>query len=258
LLFICISLNQKTEAQTIKESQHCITIVGTIHTGSQFINHHTLYRLLDEIKPDIVFREQSEPYKHVFGLRTGYFLRLIKPSIEQLSLQRYTQKHRQVIVIPFDTMIPQRRSYIANNALMEAKLDQQLDLAIMTKSDSIEWNHYKMTYNNYYTFVFNNSLAAINQDSTVSLTRELYHMMEKQLSSLVSRYSTDSTLLNWFVHERNFWLLRNQYMVNKISQVIEANPGKKLLVMTGLNHKYILIDLLQKKYGKGIQFLPVQ
>lgn len=257
LLLVCCYFNKTALAQTV-ESVRRITIVGTIHTGNRFFNHHTLYRLLKANSPDIVLREQSESFERVFGLRTGYFLGLMKPSIEQLSLQKYTQQHRQVIVIPYDTVIPNRRAYMASLAVLDTKFHQQLDAAKMTQSDSLIWVQYKQLENNYYTYILNQHLSAINQDSIVGITKALYTMEAALISPLVTRYSTDSSLTAWFEHEQRFWLLRNEYMARQIIQVLEAYPDKRIMVMAGFNHKYLLTDLLRKKYGKNIQFLPVQ
>ena len=80
-----------------------ILIIGTIHTGNKNINHKILYQLLESLNPDIILDEDSQKYKPVFGLKTARFLKIVKPSIEQLALQTFLKRHPNAIVLPYDT-----------------------------------------------------------------------------------------------------------------------------------------------------------
>lgn len=79
-------LNGYSQTDSLKTE---ILIIGTIHTGNKNINHKILYQLLESLNPDIILDEDSQKYKPVFGLKTARFLKIVKPSIEQLALQTF-------------------------------------------------------------------------------------------------------------------------------------------------------------------------
>ena len=221
-----------------------VHILGLIHTGNNQFGEKDLQAELERLQPDIILWEQSIPYKRVFGLRTAHFLNIWKPGIEQLALQSYTRRNRNCMVLPYDTVIANRQQYIKNLEQSSSQLFQHLSKAAMTTEDSsILAAHLEERHANF-SGLRKKSISQINAAIEIEKIRQQNLFEEKVLSGIAMKYCTDTTLRNWYLNYRQFWIDRNQYMAKKIEAIASAHPHKKIVVLTGLDHKYILIDLL--------------
>ena len=74
--------------------------------------------------------------------------------------------------------------------------------------------------------------------------------MERNIiAPLADKYIHDKILVNEFKEELSFWIARNDYMVKRILEVTRNQNGKKIIVLTGLAHKYYLVDKLNNQPG---------
>jgi len=231
-----------------------IHILGLIHSGNHQFGEKELQAELERLQPDIILWEQSIPYKRVFGLRTAHFLNIWKPGIEQLALQSYTRRNRNCMVLPYDTVIANRHQYIRDLEQTSSQFFQHLSKAAMTPEDSsILAAHLEERHVNF-SGLRNKSIRQINAATETEKIRQQYQFEEKVLSTIAMRYCTDTTLRNWYLNYRQFWIDRNQYMAKKIEAIASAHPHKKIVVLTGLDHKYILIDLFNANTSRRWQW----
>jgi hypothetical protein len=63
---------------------------------------------------------------------------------------------------------------------------------------------------------------------------------------LVQKYVSDEELKEWSATDLEFWDKRNEFMAAQLLKHIALNPGKKMIVLSGLLHKYPLLQLLGK------------
>ena len=223
-----------------------VIIIGTIHSGNKHFSHKELFNDLEGIKPDVILMEQSTPFKRVFGLRTANFLGIWKPGIEQLALQRYTAKYGTCVVLPFDTLIKERHKYKRDLQVKTKTVLDTLLEANLTTEDSVTLSNYLIKSNSYYDLILNKSLKEINKKSITDKSRELYQLEKDSINPLVIRYCADSSLTSWYLNDQIFWELRNNYMAKQIRTIANQFRGKKIVVLTGLNHKYFLLDDLSR------------
>ena len=94
-----------------------------MHYGNKHFNHKTLYQLIDSLNPDIILEESNLEYKQVFGLKTARFLKIFKPSIEQLTLQTFKKRNKSILILPFDTTFqnPKATKNLLNAAVIDGK-----------------------------------------------------------------------------------------------------------------------------------------
>lgn len=211
MLFLYVLLLKYSFAQ--EESIHTsITIIGTIHTGNKHFSHKELFNDLKSIKPDIILWEHSVLFKKVFGLRTGHFLQIFKPSIEQLALQKYTAKYGNCVVLPFDTIIPERLKYKRDLQVKHDLVFNTLLKVKLPRVDSIALSSYIVASNSYYGMIPNKSLKDLNEKNIIDKSRKLDQIETDSINQLVKRYCPDSLLLDWYLNNQIFWELRNQYM----------------------------------------------
>lgn len=235
------SFAQKTPVQAE------LIIVGTLHSGNKKFNHKTLYRVLKKIKPDIVLKESSDEYKHIFGLEFIRLLRLRKPGIEQLSLNKYMVKNKNCVIIPYDTIIPDRPAYIKAWAAIDDLFYKKLNEAAMSFNDSIVYASFNKKNKDYYGGFKNLTLARLNKADIVELSRQIHKTETDTILYFGKKYISDTTIVQNFEKELIFWDKRNAYMVQQIIKTVNQNPGKKIVVLCGLNHKYYLTDHLQQQ-----------
>ena len=236
-------------------SQTKIIVIGTIHNGNKIFNHRTLYEILKKNKPDIILWEQSIMFKRVFGLRTANFLKIWKPGIEQLSLQKYTAVNKDLLIFPFDTIITSRKNYLKNRIVVKQSFHDNLYSAKKTLSDSTIYADFATKQNFYNGFIDTSTLSRINQKDIIDKSRELYYLEEKVILPLGKKYISDSLLVNNFSNEVQFWNDRNDYMVNQILNYSKQYAGKKIIILTGLSHRYYLQDKFSDLNKSNLRFI---
>ncbi|HVG13628.1 MAG TPA: hypothetical protein VM935_01670 [Chitinophagaceae bacterium] len=252
LLYVFLLKNSFAQADSISTR---IIIIGTVHKGSGHISHKGLFKELKTLKPDVILSEESTPFKKVFGLRTAHFLRIWKPSIEQLAVQKYTSKYSNCVVLPFDTLIKERHKYKRDLQIKTKAVFDTLLKAKLTTKDSITFSNYFIKSTSYYEIIFSKSLKELNEKYIIDKSRELYQIDKDSIKHLVIKYCSDPLLTKWYLDDQIFWELRNMYMARQIRTTASEFRGKKILVLTGLNHKYFLLDELSKY--QDARFTPI-
>lgn len=244
LLIFCLLVHLYCLSQP-SSTPASLLLIGTVHNGNSQFNHKTLYRLLQALNPDVVLWEQNIPFKKVFGLRTASFLGIWQPGIEQRALQRYTGRNKNCNILPYDTALGNRHVYIATGKKQLAQLYAYLDKARMTPADSSGYSAFRGEEAIYNEVLHRASLAMLNQQpELMEQTKSLYALRAALIAPLANRYLSDTALAKWYHQDQAFWNARNEYMVQQIRQAAKAFPGKKIIVLTGFDHRYFLHDRL--------------
>ena len=244
-------LSANSYAQSVP-TKTALVIVGTIHPGNKAFDHRTLYQLLEKHNPDVILYEQSEEYNRVFGLRTASFLRIWKPGIEQLALQKYTKHHPSVMVLPFDIPITKKKSYIKDLDKNTQNFYDAMNEAYKSTSDSLRYADYAEKYNAFYAQLNQEDLVAINQPDMVKIPGQLDSLQRTVILPLAQKYLTDTMLVKKYEEDLAFWIERNDYMVKAIENYTKTHAGKRIVVLTGLFHKYYLLDGLRPLAGEQL------
>jgi hypothetical protein len=227
---------------TSKETE--LIIIGTRHDGTKKFNHKTLYKLIKRLNPDIILWEQSTEFKRVFGLRTANFLKIMKPGIEQLTLQKYSKRRKAIEIYPFDTTIAFRHNYIKTKTKLDILFFGSLNNVKKSIGDSIKYSEFAIKRNYYYGLTETQTLEKINNPEIFNLAKEIYELNKTLIQPLSRQYLSDTSLISAFEQEQTFWILRNNFMVRQIKKYLIEHQEKKILVLTGLNHKYYLVENL--------------
>jgi hypothetical protein len=252
ITLIILALICSTSFGQIDVTKTDLIIIGTIHTGNKKFNHKTLYNVLKKIKSDIILNEYSEKYKPVFGLKTATFLKIAKPGIEQLALQTFSKRNRNTLILPYDTTFS-RRQYIKYFETITQTYYDSLNSAKKSISDSIIYADFAYKHNIYHSFIDTSTLGRINQKDIIDKSRELYYLKEQVILPLGKKYIPDSLLVTNFFNETQFWNYRNEYMVNKILNYSKQFSGKRIVILTGLNHKYYLQDKIGNQKDSNVK-----
>jgi hypothetical protein len=241
LLILCSHLS------FAQDSTGTLIIIGTKHYGNRHFNYQTLTDILQKIAPDVILWEYNKPFKKVFGLKTGHKLGIIRGSIEQLALQKYTRNNKKCIVLPFDTGF-NRKQYINarnyNDKKLYDGLESQFAKGAMSRVDSVIYLRYSSASDFVYSKMLDTTLERINSPDVIDSCRSLHQYDRSTRLELVRKYLQDSALFNWIAAENEFWDSRNQFMGRQILHYMTEHRGKKIVILTGLLHKYYLLDTL--------------
>lgn len=277
ICFLFIS-NLSSFAQQSEELTE-ILIIGVNHSRTKKINYNKLYQLLEKNKPDLILWEQSEDFISVFGIRTGYRLKLISPGTEQLALQAFNKKNKLIPILGFDTSFSSRKNNIKENISRKhyskeeriakknyVKESIRINDTFFTKlyqsklnnEDSLKFRAYADLSNNYIDDVYNKSLEEINLPVIYTKSKKMEEMESNVFIPLARKYMIDSITLNEYISDLNFGKARNRYMVKKVLDIASVHKGKRIIVLTGLNHKHFLIEELNKQTKLNLKLLDLK
>lgn len=278
-ILLSISVVLSTSHLSVFAQQTEILIIGVNHSRTKKINYNKLYQLLEKNKPDLILWEHSEDFINVFGLRTAYRLKIISGVTEQLALQVFNKKNRLIPILGFDTSFSTRKNDI-NESVSRKKYSKEERIAkknyikesirildtFFTKlyqsklnnQDSLKYRAYVDLHNNFIDDVYSKSLEEINLPAIYIKSKEMEEMELNVIIPLARKYMTDSIAMNEYITDLNFGKARNSYMAQKVLDIASTQKGKRIIVLTGLSHKYFLIDELNKQTRMNLKLLSLQ
>ncbi|TAF53353.1 MAG: hypothetical protein EAZ62_04600 [Sphingobacteriia bacterium] len=246
-------------------------IIGVKHKGSKALNHRDLKALLEQVGPDVVLLEEdSNTYTDgklhkIFGEKTAAFLGIWKIDVERRATRLYIDKKPGLYVGAFDMVIPARNQYVNYQTQMEAGFDQALRQlfadGLLKGTDSLYYNHYR-TLNTKVLDAIDSSLAVLNRETLMDTVRQVMSLENTQIREWSNRYAQLENYRIWFNGSCDFWELRNQRMCANIADILVNRKGQKIVVLTGMMHKYFLTDFFKNnKWANqvtvvGWPFLP--
>jgi tetratricopeptide (TPR) repeat protein len=235
--YIAAEAEKKTEIQ----------IIGVVHSGNKNINYNALSNFLVEQNPDIILWEQEDEFKRVFGLLTAYRLKIARPTVEQMALQKLTQKNKSLPILGFDTLFKSKKDYIKKSIKINDSIHEQLYHARLTVEDSLAYDKYAKLRNETLDQYLEGTLSNVNSPAVYEKEISIREMERNIIAPLADKYVYDKILVNEFKEELSFWIARNDYMVKRILEVTRNQNGKKIIVLTGLAHKYYLVEKLRNE-----------
>lgn len=261
LILFTLSINTLFSQNSNKTK---IYIIGTVHESSDILNPEMLYGLLDNIKPDILLQENdSEQIK-------TYFKDIRSNSNEHNASLKYLEKYPETLNLPFE--FEGRNAYRKSNG--------------MTPTDNLTIKLIDSLYNNNLLSVENNKIfkeyqeantaliefskkgiKALNSDEFDSINRYRQNIQHKWLNKITE---SETIFTNRFVTKPdgqrisfrdgyklwcNFWDLRNNSMAINIIRTSYQHKGKKIVVLTGVQHKYYIKELLEKYHDGNYEVI---
>lgn len=233
---------------------HSVTIIGNVHYPSKQFNADTLEAVLETIKPDIILLElDSSLFNKTFDDK--YRLKYASRENEPVAVARYIQMHPATIAAPFD--FENRDVYRKEKGIKQAqnKIEKLLDSLYNNKrlskdqSKTVE-EYYALTQTlNAYAEKPVAEFNSLYIDSIAKLRQYYQHHKIRQVITRRKEFATrfvttpSGTAISWADAYNNlsyFWDLRNQTMAANIIRMVNAYPGKKIVVLTGFFHRYYL------------------
>jgi hypothetical protein len=235
-----------------------VYIIGVVHSENEFRNSDSLLKILKEIKPDLILDEgdsissffprqyllSKPPWWYIVGSKFK-IIRSMPPEIEVLF--DYKKLEENIKYLPFDKKISNRKEFIKLYLKSERKWYSLLNDAF-TKGlipDSLAYVHETyINYNSWLNSTIKKGYKEINNPIVIDSARQYQMIEEKFISNLVDSAGLFSYFNTWLPIYRAFWIDRNEAMANNIIKLIGMTKAKRVVVFTGLLHKYSLTYLL--------------
>lgn len=228
-----------------------IMIIGTIHTGTAMIHSKHLIEQVNRFQPQLILWEQPDGYKPIWGMGIAKSLGIAEPSIEQDALQTILRKNKAIRVEGYDTTF-ERRAHIKDQDAMWAEILPLLDSAFsegkMSAQDAAVYRRHMVVDSAYIEFIQDTTLERINRADIIQVSR----MIRAEESSLMVRLTesyTNPELAARLLNNIRFWEDRNAYMCRKIREWVGTLKPQRIVVLTGLDHKYYLTDCLKNSFS---------
>jgi|SRR5690606_27548897 len=242
-------------SQTAEKAK--LYIIGTVHQSSEILNPQMLFEILDDIKPDILLQENDSEQI------SNYFEDIRPNSNEQTASLKYLNKYPNILNLPFE--FEGRNSYRNYNGMTPT------DNLTVKLIDSLYSKNLLSSQNGkiYYNYIESNkSLIKFSKKGFREMNSKQFDSINKirqniQHNELVKICETEDIFSIRFVTKPNgekisykdgfklwcnFWDLRNNTMAINIIRTAYEHKGKTIVVLTGVQHKYYLLELLEKYY----------
>lgn len=239
-----------------------VIIIGTKHTPSPNYNSDSLFKVVANLKPDVILIEQdsvSSTFKSgvfkpfpdlVMSLRRTFGWS--KRGVEYNFLHKYYHDFPKVIIKPMDVAFngTDREKYIDEYL----QLEEDLEVAISEAYDRKEMSDYQSNVHlarkqleAFAAARVYGSLQDINADSTTEAIRQLEMLENVHFKALVDSVHSLQRFSSRVHKQLQLAKFRDEEMVQQILRYIQEYRGKRIVVVVGVLHRYYQLDKLAPK-----------
>jgi len=225
-----------------------IVVVGTVHKATKYYDLQTLCRIIDRVKPTAILVElDSSFFTSSMGLKPEF----TNISMENEAVSVFLRSH-PIPVRPYDiegrNRIYEQHNYFKlqrdlSSALDAAEREGVLDnRAAFLLDVIIRFDDIGAGFGSERPEVINSTACDVAMES------KQYYAGEG-LVQIVSSAPSLAQFGDFCKFKRDFWIMRNDAMVNNILSWAKQFPGKTVLVLCGYEHRYYLLKGLKKRAG---------
>jgi hypothetical protein len=239
-----------------------VIIIGVKHSPSPSFNSDSLFKVVANLKPDVILIEQdsvSSTFKSgVFKPFPDWVMSLRrtfgwgKRGVVYNFLHKYYHDSPKVIIKPMDVAFngTDRKKYIEEYL----QLEEDLEVAISEAYDRKEMSDYQSNVHlarkqleAFAAARVYGSLQDINADSTTEAIRQLEMLENVHFKALVDSVHSLQRFSSRVHKQLQLAKFRDKEMVQQILRYIQEYRGKRIVVVVGFLHRYYQLDKLAPK-----------
>lgn len=240
-----------------------VYIIGVVHTANERRNADSLIKILGDIRPDLILDETdtlSGYFKKDYTLarpswryNVARSLRLARDMPpENKAMYRYVAMDPAVKALPFDLVNPRRNSYIRRMNRNDEAFVRDVNRVYVRGEfpDCLRKAHDE--YVAYSTWLYETTLDGyreINRRVVIDSIRALYRLESTHVPALMDAVPALERHRAWKEEDAAYWKHRNETMAANILRFLRTTQSQRVVVFTGLLHKYYLLDLLSPVAG---------
>lgn len=235
----------------ISYAQNEIWLIGTAHEENNYINPDSLTNIFNKIKPDLILIELEEThFTKDFKFNTEkYPLDDFLTTNENIASYHY-QRLNEIQLRPFD--LNGRHDFYKKEKYHEKENKMFGEMLNLYREDKfsenckIDFEILLQTLKSYSELKFN-SLKESNSDITTKFLSLKNKINFELMISIIKRTDKLKEWLEFAELRKEFWDRRNKVMTENIVKYTNEFLGKKIIVIVGNDHKYALLELLEKE-----------
>jgi hypothetical protein len=221
-----------------------VFIIGTVHYETDNFTGDSLYNMFTKIKPDLILLESDASYfTEDFKVRPGYE----NIANETRAVTKYIINN-EVLLRPYD--LEDRDRFLFNTNRRRTEREFFENLADLYEEGRLESKVALLT-----NALVNNMDEA--QAMTFSTPFEINHERNREIIERINYYDFEAVseiikdtpdlkdYESYWKEVHDFWILRNNAMVDNIKKYINEYPGKRIIVLCGFAHKPYLLNGLE-------------
>jgi hypothetical protein len=249
-----------SNAQIIaKKKKPELIIIGTIHFPTKDINKDTIYKILENLKPDLILMESDmSNFNSDFSFKKTY------DENEWNAILKYKANFKNTLFRPIE--FEGRNDYRRQNGIQNTdpvfnEINTLDSLNILSEKHKTIWNRF-VQLSNSLNELDTSSLKEINLISAANLVSERQFYQYQKLKEIVDENDqfvklkivtpTKDTISLRELYSRYCYFeeLRNKTISNNILKWKAQFPDKKIVVLIGFYHKYLLVNELKWKQNE--------
>ncbi len=235
-------------------------IIGVNHKPAKNRNADSLMVLLRDIRPDLILSETdtlSGYFKKDYTLvHPAWWYKLAmtlglarKMPPEDEVIYPYRKLDPTVAVYPFDMALPDRNEFVKQLTRREQQWVDDIQEAYLKQNipSSLDSTYHALMdiYHQFYNEgVFRGTYRNLNQKALTDSLRGMVAREEQLSKILADSVPALTQYREWHQSHYSFWAQRNEVMAMNIIRFADMTKAKRVVVFTGLLHKYYLEDRL--------------
>ena len=227
-----------------------VIIIGTTHNETENFNPDSLYNIFTKLQPYAILMESDSTY-----MTSEYQLKENIKDIanETKAVTKYLETN-STLLRPYD--IANRDNYLNNlrRRRTERRFFEELtelyESGRMTSNVSglISGLMNSMDYAEYLTY---NTPFEINRPENDTLIKEINYYDFQAFHQIINETPELSEYGEYWQDHTNFWVMRNDAMIENIIRYIKEFKGERLIVLCGFSHKPYLKNGLKNLESTG-------
>lgn len=232
-------------------------IIGTVHKETENYNGDSIFNILFKINPDLILLEiDSSNFDDDFKLkqslkhRLGVVFGFAKEENEELAIKKYVKLFPKTMLRPYE--YEGRDAFHKRNEILTKPDAVYEKLSSLYKKGGLYPRNRKIWEE---WLEINDSLSAFRGKTPLEYNSELFYRISakrqlyqyKKINEIVQNEPDLEGYKSFYQIHSDFWDVRNKVMAQHIKLFIEKFPGKKIVVLTGANHKYYLLQQLKNE-----------
>lgn len=237
----------RAPANTSNNQQTEVYLIGTRHTPTATYDSDTVYQYLEKIQPDLILLELDSAFFNGDRLKRKYtfvmsFYPFLKKywNLEILAATKYAKyQDHEVRLAAFEWEDLQPYKEIRGkkrSKMMNALLDTQTDSAKRVIYECILLLNYSRDLV---------TLQDFNSAKNDSIMEQFVKFEYELIPKLVLANDSLNEHHEFAKKFEDYWPTRNSFMAQNILKAIRQNPNKKIVILTGYKHRYLLYELLK-------------
>ncbi len=248
--------DQTGETPDTEEQHHTeIILLGTLgcrHLEAQSYSPESLRDIIVACKPDVVLVELPVCAEDAITCVTVDSLRRIPSLNPEIHAAAEAVQQSDAKLACFD--VAEKEEHVRRYDERQDNADRQMRRWMTWVSeqevvDKLDLGMVKLAAHLAKSLSLYDSPRMVNFEGYDALVRDKYFLYHELIPHLLRKYDNYKSLASQWDLLANGWMSRNSTMAENICKVAQAHPGKRLLVVVGAEHRYILRDLIKEQTG---------